>query len=90
MLSEDSQEADKPVLPALGGDRGGGNVRNNFGCHFLTSLPSPLKRERQFACLRKRLIDKVLLYINKTFKRTLKKRTNQSSPLLIKSSRSEK
>ena len=25
MLSEDSQEADKPVLPALGGDRGGGN-----------------------------------------------------------------
>ena len=31
--------------------------------------------------LAEKLIDKVLLYINKTFKRTLKKRTNQSSPL---------
>ena len=34
---------------------------------FQTPLPSPLKWERQFACLRKRLIDNVLQYFNKTF-----------------------
>ena len=33
--------------------------------------------------LAEKLIDKVLLYINKTFKRTLKIRTNQSSPLQV-------
>lgn len=30
--------------------------------YFFTSLPSSLKGERQFACLRKKLIDKALLY----------------------------
>ncbi|WP_297258595.1 hypothetical protein, partial [uncultured Prevotella sp.] len=43
--------------------------------HYGTPLPSPLKRERQFACLRKKLIDKelqdfdkVLQDIQKTFR----------------------
>ena len=53
-LSEGPQEADKLVLPALGGDRGGGSVTKIKELHFLTPLPSPLKGEKQFVCLPRR------------------------------------
>lgn len=41
----------------------------------------PPKGGEAVCLLAEKLINKVLLYINKTFKRTLKKRTNRSSPL---------
>ena len=45
--------------------------------------PSPVSpKGREAVCLlAEKLIDKVLLYINKTFKRTLKKRTNYTQGL---------
>ena len=40
---KDPQEADKPVLPTLGGDRGVGNIQHNK--HFIISYLSPVSPE---------------------------------------------
>ena len=75
---QDTQDADKLVLPALGGDRGGAVTKS-----VTLSYPSPVSpKEGEAVCLLMEKADRQCLAIlQQDISRTLKKRTNQSSPL---------